>query len=247
MHHVVLDRWSRRTSPLHRRDARVKVIAALAMLIVIATTHPVMLAWAAAFGLVLLVEILIARLPVVGLLVRACIVLPFTGTFAIITWLAGDPDRAVALAMKSYLSAVTVLVLAATTPLPQLLQGIESLGAPRMLVLVVQFMYRYLFVISEQGQHMRQAARCRGELSRKGGWFRLNRSRFQAAGGALAVLFAKSYQRAEAIHRSMISRGFSGHIRSLSHGALRAADFVFLAMAAGIPAAFRVLMETGFQ
>ena len=38
MRHILLDRWSQGTSPLHRRDARVKILALLVFLIVLATT-----------------------------------------------------------------------------------------------------------------------------------------------------------------------------------------------------------------
>ena len=81
------------------------------MLVVVATTPAHLLRWATVYVLILIAETLIARLPLPGLLLRACIVLPFTGTFAVITWLAGDPQRAAALAIKSYLSAVAVLLL----------------------------------------------------------------------------------------------------------------------------------------
>ena len=37
MHHVTLDRWSRGESVLHRRDARVKVLALAAYLVAVAT------------------------------------------------------------------------------------------------------------------------------------------------------------------------------------------------------------------
>ena len=70
--------------------------------------------------------------------------------------------------MKSYLSALAVLLLVSTTPLPVLLRGFEMLGAPRFLLMVAQFLYRYLFVISEEAQHMRKAAMARGATA--GGW-----------------------------------------------------------------------------
>ena len=39
MHHVVLDRWSRGSSPLHRRDPRAKIVALLVFLVALATAH----------------------------------------------------------------------------------------------------------------------------------------------------------------------------------------------------------------
>ena len=115
--------------------------------------------------------------------------------------------------MKSYLSALAVLLLVSTTPLPVLLRGFEMTGAPRFLLMVAQFLYRYLFVISEEAQHMRKARMARGATV---GGLAGNAARFRAAAGALAVLFARSYARAEEIHRAMLARSFPGYFRPLA-------------------------------
>ena len=81
---------------------------------------------------------------------------------------------------------------------------------------------------------MRLAAKCRGGFG--GG----HRSKFKAAAGALAVLFGRSYERAEGIHQAMLARGFDGHLRLLSTGRIRAVDVAFLAAAVAIPLAFRL-------
>jgi cobalt/nickel transport system permease protein len=112
----------------------------------------------------------------------------------------------------------------------------ERLGIPRLLVLVAQFLYRYLFVLSEQAQHMRLAAACRD-----GGARARRRSGFRAASGALAVLFARSYQRAEGIHRAMQARGFRGRFALLHVPRFDARDGVFLAAVS----AFLVLVRFG--
>jgi cobalt/nickel transport system permease protein len=154
----------------------------------------------------------------------------------LISWLAGEPWRALALVEKSYLSTVAVLLLASTTPLPLLLGGMERLGIPRLLVLVAQFLYRYLFVLSEQAQHMRLAAACReGRAGNR------RRSGFGAATGTLAVLFARSYERAEGIHRAMQARGFSGRFALLHTPRFGARDGVFLF----VVSAFLVLVRVG--
>jgi cobalt/nickel transport system permease protein len=120
--------------------------------------------------------------------------------------------------------------------LPLLLGGLERLGTPRLLVLVAQFLYRYLFVLSEQAQHMRLAASCR-----QGNTGNPRKSGFRAATGALTVLFARSYERAEGVHRAMQARGFSGHFSFLRAPRFGAADAVFLL---AVPA-FLVLVRLG--
>lgn len=241
MHHAVIDRWSRGTSLLHARDARVKLLVTLAFLIAVATTR---VSAMSAFGYAALaaLAILAGRLPLSGVLWRACAVLPFSAVFAALSLVAGDGPRAATVMVRSYLSAAAVLVLAGTTPLPELLRGLETLGAPRFLVLVIQFLYRYLFVISEQAQHMILAAACRGAGEAP---LRRDRVRFRAAAGAVAVLFARSYARAQGIHRAMLARGFEGKIALLSPSRITPADGVFLLLGTASCAALRLLLGSG--
>ena len=235
MHHVILDQWSRLKSPLHNRDARVKLIAAFVLLAVIATTAP--FAWKAfaVYTALLVAATLTACLPLTGILPRALAVLPFSAVFAVFSWLSGDSVRAVGLVEKALLSAWTALLLISTTPLPALLKGAQSLGAPRLLILVIQFLYRYLFVLSEQGRLMRMAAQCRAGK-------RPPRTLvFGAAAGALGVLFARSYQRADAIHRAMQARGFTGSFPASTITKPGWRDAAFLVAAILPPLAARIL------
>lgn len=238
MHHVVLERWSRRESALHRRDPRAKIVALLVFLVIVATTRHAFAAASACYLALLAAVLLSARLPVWRAMARAAVVLPFTLVFAVITVLAGEPGRAGMLLGKSYLSALAVLALVSTTPLPQLLRGLEMLGVPRFLLMVAQFLYRYLFVVSEEAQHMRVAAASRGAGKRAP-----RRARFRAAAGALAVLFARSYARAEAIHRAMAARGFQGRFRLLTVLKFGWADALFVLGAAALPAFIRLAAE----
>jgi cobalt/nickel transport system permease protein len=234
VHHVVVERWSRGASLLHTRDARAKLGALLAFLIAVSTTPQTAQPAFAAYAGLLLIALLASRLPFRALLGRAALVLPFSATFALVTWLAGDPLRALTLAEKSFLSGLAALLLVATTPIARLLAGLESLGVPKTLILVVQFLYRYLFVISEQAQHMRLAARCRQ------GPARTHRSGFHAAAGAVGVLFAKSWERADGIYHAMLSRGFRGNFSQLASARFGASDLAFLCAAVAALVAIRL-------
>jgi cobalt/nickel transport system permease protein len=229
MHHVVVESWSRRASPLHARDARAKLGALLAFLIAVSTTAPESQSAFLGYAVFLLIAILLARLPMGALLRRALVVLPFSATFGLITWIGGNPMRAVSLAEKSFLSGLAALLLVATTPLAELMRGLESLRVPRSLLLVIEFVYRYLFVISEQAQHMRLAARSRG-------------SSFRASAGVLGVLFARSWERADGIYYAMLARGFNGRFPSFTGARWKAADAGFLLASAIAAIAIRVAL-----
>jgi cobalt/nickel transport system permease protein len=212
----------------------VKILALLSLLVILTTTPAGRWIPMAAYFILLCSSVILARLPLRAILLRAAVVLPFSATFACVALLSGPPERAIGIPVKSFLSALAVLLVVATTPLPQILRALESLGAPRMVLLVVQFLYRYLFVIFEQAQHMRLAAKCRG------GFGGAHRSKFAAAAGVLAVLFGRSYERAEGIHQAMLARGFDGHFRLLTSGRVNGADVAFLTAAVVVPLAFRI-------
>ena len=218
MHHLVIDRWSRGTSPLHQRDPRAKLAALLVFLIALSTTPAAAQAAFATYAVVLILAATLAHLPIRGLAGRAALVLPFSATFALLTWWSGDSLRALALAEKSFLSGMAALLLVGTTPLTAWTAALESWRAPRMLILVIQFVYRYLFVIAEQAQRMRWAALCRG--SHQGG--------FRSAAGLVGVLFARSWLRADGIYRSMLARGFRGRFVPVALAPFQASDAIFV-------------------
>ena len=240
MRHVVLDQWSRGSSPMHRRDARAKILVLAVFLIALATTTRALPLVAIELLAFLTATLAWARVPVTGVLARAALILPFAALFAGIAWLGGDATRAGALVIKSYLSTLAVLVVMSTTPLPVVLRGLEAMGAPRFVLEVSQFLYRYLFVISEEAHHMRRAAAARTGPFR--GWL-ARREGFKASAGALGALFARSYARAEAIHRSMLARGFDGRLPASTHGSFRVADALFTIIGGSIPWLLREMAE----
>ena len=226
LHHVVVERWSRGQSWIHNRDARAKLIGSLALVLAIATSPARQQLGALCLAAVIVALILAARLPLLALALRSALVLPFSAVFAITSWLSGDAARASALLWRSYLSALAVLLLVATTPLVQLLRALEWFRVPSLVILIAQFLYRYLFVISEQAQHMRLAAQCRGGQPRSGG--------FRGAASALSVLFVRSYARADGIQRSMLARGFAGHFPAINVPRFANVDILFSAVLIGL-------------
>ncbi|MGC8793189.1 MAG: energy-coupling factor transporter transmembrane component T family protein [Bryobacteraceae bacterium] len=241
MHHLVLDEWSRRDGWLQKRDPRAKLAVLLACLVALASSRS--LTWPVALGFIgmLAAGTRLGRLPVAGVAWRACVVLPFAGAVALAAAVAGQGREAASLLARSYFSAAFAVIVAGTTPLGALLRGLQSLGAPRLFVLVVNFLYRYLFVLSEEAQHMRLAARSRGAC--RAAW-RRNRSLWRAAAGALAMLFARSQARAGAIHRAMVARGFQGDVVFL--GALRMRRGDWLLLAAGCTALMAIATGAAF-
>jgi energy-coupling factor transporter transmembrane protein EcfT len=68
-------------------------------------------------------------------------------------------------------------------------------------------------------------------------------ARFRAAAGAIAVLFARSYSRAEEIHRAMLARGFAGRFQTLGTLRFQASDGWFTAVGSILPVLIRAAAE----
>ena len=164
--------------------------------------------------------------------VSAAAVLPFAFVFAAFTALAGDTNRATLLVIRGYLSALAVVLLAATAPVSDLLAGLEFLRAPRFLLSVMQFLYRYLMVLSAEAAAMRDAS-----LSRAGSFRALQ---LRQASAAAAILFARAWSRAQAVHNAMLSRGFDGTLPRLRRPRFTAADGWFAGAGAALVIAVRL-------
>ena len=216
-------------SALHRLHPAAKILATLALLIPIATltTHDILAC--ASYFLIVFAAIAIARLPMWPMLRKAAAVLPFALCFAVISALAGDPARGGWLVIRAYLSALTALLLIATTPMPALMRGLEWLRLPRFLVEVMQILYRYLFVLTSEALTMRQALLARGGS--------VAALRFRQAAAAVGVLFSRSRSRAQAVHHAMLARGFEGRLPANNPMPFRFADARFVLSAAAVAGA----------
>ena len=210
-------------------------MVALVLLVSIATLTERMPVLCALYFALLIAVTLAARLPLFAVLIRAAAILPFALTFALVSVIAGEPARAAMLIVRGYLSAFAAVLLMSTTPMPELIAGLEWLRFPAFLLQVMQFLYRYLAVLMTEAGSMRQAS-----LARSG---RIRMLQFRHAAGAAGVLFARSWARAQAIHRAMISRGFDGHMPAFARPRFGLADAGFAAGAAMLIAGMRVVLR----
>jgi len=111
--------------------------------------------------------------------------------------------------IKSWYSVLSMIILNSTTPFPDLIKGFNNLCIPKILVINIAFMYRYLSVLIQEGVTMLRARDCRYF----GGF---NTRHIKTAGYMAGILFIRTVERSERIYNSMISRGFEGEIKTLS-------------------------------
>ncbi|KTB47945.1 cobalt ECF transporter T component CbiQ [Dehalogenimonas alkenigignens] len=238
MRHSFLDQYSHLVSPAHRRDPRLKFLLSLLFIVAVVLTPAGSWATYAAYFAILGSIFAISKLPLGYVLKRSLIILPFVFLLGVINvftrpgvellsfdiggWHLGATDGGLkfisTLLARSWLSVLALILLTSTTPLPALLKGIERLGAPRVLVMILSFMYRYLFLLIDEVLRMKQARDSRSVGSPP--------ASFQArtVGSMIGSLFIRSYERGERVYAAMAARGFDGQSRTFNELAFDGTD-----------------------
>lgn len=252
MRSTFLERYLQGTSLVHGLDARVKILATLAF--VLTTSLTPLHAWPALalLGALALAAILAARVPLLEALKRSSLVLPFAGMVALslpftragktlwsadlLGWTLTLTDDGLwafaSLLVKAWLSVWVSGLLVATTPFPALLAGMRGLYIPNVLVTLIGFTYRYLFVLVDEAMRLQTARDARSVGS---GGTLLWRAR--VLGAMVGSLFIRSYERSERIYQAMVSRGYAGHTMTMDQPAWRARDvWIALVWAAALAA-----------
>jgi cobalt/nickel transport system permease protein len=211
--------------PLHRLAPQCKLLATvLFVFAVVATPKEQFWAFGVDAGLVAVAAV-IARLPLLTVVRRLVIEVPFL-LFAVLLPLFGRDKSVEVLGLhlsrpglwaawnivaKGTIGVAASIVLASTTSVPHVLQGMERLRVPRQLVAITGFMVRYGDVIGHELQRMRIARESRGA-----GGSRYSHAR--AVATSAGALFVRSYERGERVYLAMASRGYVGSmpVRSAS-------------------------------
>jgi cobalt/nickel transport system permease protein len=212
---AALERLAESRGPLQRLDARAKIVATVAFVVLVVAT-PAGAWWMLAVEAAILGGIVIlSRVPIRYIITR------WLGFLLLVAFLAAmvaqaHPDRGqlgwravwLAVMAKNSLAFVAVLVLAATTPMRRLLSGLGRLGVPAVLVSTLHFMIRYLHVLADELARMTLARRSRT-------FRRSGRLDWGLLTGLIGMLLIRSFERGERVHAAMLARGWDGTIRTL--------------------------------
>lgn len=104
---------------------------------------------------------------------------------------------------KATLGIGGAVVFRSTTAPAQILEGLEGLHVPAVMVAIAGFMIRYLHVVSADLRRLQIARISRGDDPR---WLWQGRAIAATAG----TVFVRSFERGERVHAAMLARGFDG-------------------------------------
>lgn len=213
-----LDRLAAGTSPLHRRDPRAKLLVVL-FAAAIAASYP-RHAVAAMLPLFVLPVIWLAlsTTPLRFLLHKLLLALPFVLFVALFNPLIDRAPLAevagmtisggwmsfTSIMLRFLLGISLIILLVATTGFNTLCAALLRLHVPRIFVVQLLLLYRYLFLLAEEAQRVRLAYSLRSLGDQA--------IALPVIGSLLGQLLLRVMARGQRIHQAMLCRGFAGDL-----------------------------------
>jgi cobalt/nickel transport system permease protein len=229
-----LDRLALGNTFLHRLDPRAKVLVTTVFIISVVSFGKYEVSALVPFFLYPAIMMAQGNIPLSVIVRKAVFVLPFAVAIGIF-----NPffDREIlvklgplainagwvscsSILVRSLLTVAAAIILVAVTGFPAVCWALERLGMPRTFAMQLLFLYRYIFVLVEEG---RNATRAR-EL-RAAGKASMGMATF---GSLVGHLLLRTWERAERIHRAMLARGFTGEFHARGESRFGMKDFLFL-------------------
>lgn len=256
MSSINIDEYSNINSIINRRDPRIKIVVFFLFILIILSTHPELFFAFAVYAILIFVLILLSKIPIKFIIRRSLVIIPFVLMIAIFIpflkkgeiaggYSVGSIKLNVSydglmvfwnVLIKSYLSILCMILLTASTRFSDLLKAFEKLKIPKLIVILLSFTYRYIFVFKDELQSMTRAKESRSYGKRR--W--LN---FKTLANIVGVLFIRAYERGERVYYAMRSRGFEGSIKTMTDMSLTKSDIYFLSIILLILILIRVLGE----
>ncbi len=223
-HH--LDQYAHVDSAVARRSPTVRLLGAV--IIALGAALLPLGAWPQMAGLGILVLALAAaaRVPVTTFAVRLATPLAFV-LLVSVGILVLAPGEAVArlgpLAVtdtgllrfgsvmgRGAVALGAAVILVSTTPFDELVRALRVLRLPDVVTTALGLAYRFLYILNDEVERLRRAARSRNAAE---GAAPRRRLLMGIAGAALQ----RSFDRSERTHRAMLARGFTGEMPTLRH------------------------------
>jgi len=211
-----LDQLAAGDTAVHRLDPRAKVLATLAFIVSVVSFGKYELSALIPFFIFPAVLIGLGDLPAGYILRKIALICPFAfvvgmfnpvfdrgalvhlGPLAI----SGGWISCASIVTRAALTVSAAVILVAVTGFPAICRAMERLGMPAAFAVQLVFLYRYIFVLTEEGGRASRARELRS-FGKKG-------RGMTSYASLLGHLLLRTWMRAERIHMAMLARGFTG-------------------------------------
>jgi cobalt/nickel transport system permease protein len=104
------------------------------------------------------------------------------------------------------LTVGAAMILVGVTGFVAICHALERLGMPRVFAVQLLFLYRYIFVLADEGGRASRARELRS-FGKRG-------ATVGSYGSLVGHLLLRTWQRAERVHMAMLGRGFTGEFHA---------------------------------
>ena len=231
MNHAFLDKYSNLKSLIHKLDPRTKIITFLLFIVFVITSSPTDYIQFLSYSAIILTVVFLSKVPLGYVFKRIIVIIPFVLLVAIFLPFANKGQEGWIIfgnvMIKSILAVLATIMLSSTTKFHKLLKGFELLKFPKVLIMILSFMYRYVFILVDEAQRMERARDSRyfgGEYLRQ----------IKIICNIIGLLFIRAYERGERVYQSMSARGFDGNIITMNKLKYTITDIYFYIIFTGI-------------
>lgn len=215
------DELSSQNSPIHDLEGRIKLIATIFIILVSVISKelfiPIIL------EIILLTILKIADLSYINSAKRLLMLLPFGGAIIVFqpfiqpgniiwsySWLHITDfglNWAILLLVRMIVCLTAIIIYSSTTSLQEMASSFRKLKMPRDLAMILSIMVRFLFLFVDELVAIRKSQKSRNfNIHSKNTTYKW---RVKQVGYTIGMIFLKSYEQGERVHKSMVSRGFS--------------------------------------
>lgn len=229
-----LDLLGRGDSSLHRLDARAKVVVTLLFILSVVSHKRYELSALLPFFIFPVAMISLAELPPLFIIKKVILLCPFVLAVGIFNpvfdreillqlgplGISGGWISFASILVRSALTVSAAFILVGVTGFTAVCQALERLGMPQAFTVQLLFLYRYIFVLTEEAGRASQARELRS-CGKKGLGIR-------SFGSLIGHLLLRTWQRAERIHTAMLARGFTGKFHTSRQSGFGAPEIRFV-------------------
>jgi cobalt/nickel transport system permease protein len=229
-----LDTLSHQRTVIHQLDPRIKLITTFFFIGTVLSFGKYEIAALLPFVIYPVTLVSLGNLPAGYLLGKVLVAAPFAFFVGIFNPLM---DRAVlmqlgpldlsggwvsfaSIMIRFTLTVSAALILVASSGFNSVCMALEKLGTPRILAVQLLFLYRYIFVLTDEASRMARARSLRTFDGRGLG--------FKVFCSMIGQLLLRTLDRAKRVHLAMCCRGFDGEIRATRLLKIRGRDLGFM-------------------
>lgn len=201
MKHNFIDKYAYQTSIIHKIHPTIKFFIFLALSLAI-TLSKVKTSLLICLLILLFIIGKVAKISTVFIIKRLLVVLPFI-LIIFLTYELTLKEQFLLFhtMLKSFVIILTLIIFSQTTKFNDFIKTLKDLKFPKVLLLLISFIYRYLFLLTDEYEKLTFSIKLR---MRK----KLTLSLLARVG---SVLLLRTYERAEKVNKAMILRGWGNN------------------------------------